>query len=190
MAQNRDKQGRDKRSGLVSSLLGWLTEPNESHGPAPPEGSKRSHGPGPPRASPWPHLEHHPDLAGAEVDHASYDPYELYAGLDPETGEEVRTHPDSGLLLVGPPGSNKTAGIIVQNILIFLGLVVAVSSRSDVYMVTALFRARFGTVWSLLNRKLPGATEVRFSPLQGCGESWSYTYKTAHRWASYKDMSA
>lgn len=142
-----------------------------------------------PNASPYPHLEGHPDSAGATLDFFRANPYRIYVGKDPGSGQLLLADKDSPVLFLGPSSSGKTSSGIIPAILTATAGVVAVSSRDDLYMATALYRARLGPVYSFLSPDLPGADEVRWSPLQGC-ESWDFAVDFGRRWASYTDTSS
>lgn len=110
-------------------------------------------------------------------------------GIDGDTAAIRMPEADEPLLALGVGGSGKTASVITVNALLSPGPLVSTSSRSDVYLATALSRARVGRVWHLTarGRAMPSASQLRWSPLQGCGD-FEYAQETAKRFADYRDM--
>jgi len=110
-------------------------------------------------------------------------------GLDGSSGALLMPDQDDPLLALGVSGAGKTASVIAVNALLSPGPMFCATSRSDVYMATALARARIGRVWHFSARgsSMPGATPLCFSPLQGC-ESFEYAQQVAKRFADYRDM--
>jgi len=111
-------------------------------------------------------------------------------GLD-SYGLIITSEQEEPLLAIGPAGSGKTASAIVVNSLLAPAALVTTSTRNDVYLATALARARLGRVWcfSARGNGLPGALELRWSPLQGC-ENFEYAQEAAKRLADYRDQGA
>ena len=105
-----------------------------------------------------------------------------YLGLDGSSGSILMTDRDDPLLALGVSGSGKTASVITVNALLAPGPMFSASSRSDVYFATALARARIGRIWHLTARgnPMPGAYQLRWSPLQGC-EDFEFAQETAKR---------
>jgi len=62
-------------------------------------------------------------------------------------GNLYMTHPRRNLLILGPPRSEKTAGVLTPAILAHPGPVVSTSTKADVLRATGLVRARLGRVW-------------------------------------------
>lgn len=144
----------------------------------------------PPADNWWTPFEYHRDPICALIDsrRASWR-YQMYLGLNGKH-ELVAAERDSPLLVVGPPAAAKTSSGLIPNALLAPGALVAISSRADIYTATARARARLGKIWhfSAYGNTVPGATEVRFSPLQGC-EDESQAHKVALRLASFVDRS-
>jgi type IV secretion system protein VirD4 len=139
----------------------------------------------------WSPFEYHPDALFALLDHKrSGWRYNLWLGLNGDTNEPMVAEKDSPLLVIGPPGSNKSAGVMIPNALLAPGALFCVSSRADIYKATARARARLGTVWhfSAYGNTVPGAQPVKFSILQGC-EDETAADKIALRVASWVDRS-
>ena len=63
-------------------------------------------------------------------------------GIDGDTAAIRMPEADEPLLALGVGGSGKTASVITVNALLSPGPLVSTSSRSDVYLATALSRAR------------------------------------------------
>ena len=112
-----------------------------------------------------------------------------YLGLDGSSGSILMTDRDDPLLALGISGSGKSSSVITLNALLAPGPMFSATSRSDVYMATSLARARIGRVWHLTARgnPMPGAYQLRWSPLQGC-EDFEAAQETAKRFADYRDM--
>ena len=62
-------------------------------------------------------------------------------------GNLCLTHARRNLLILGPPRSEKTAGVLTPAILCHPGPVVSTSTKADVLRATGLVRARLGRVW-------------------------------------------
>ena len=78
------------------------------------------------------------------------------------------THPRRNLLILGPPRSEKTAGVLIPAILAHPGPVVSTSTKADVLRATGLVRARLGRVWHYGpdgGETPPGCAELRWSPI-------------------------
>jgi type IV secretion system protein VirD4 len=78
------------------------------------------------------------------------------------------TEPRRNLLILGPPRSEKTAGVLALTILSHPGPVVSTSTKADVLRATGLIRARLGRVWHYSpdgSETPPGCTELRWSPI-------------------------
>jgi type IV secretory pathway TraG/TraD family ATPase VirD4 len=92
------------------------------------------------------------------------------------------TAPESNLLVLGPSRAGKTSGILVPQILLALGPVVALTTKgADLLVPTAQSRARLGRIWHYRpagGEEIPGTTELRWSPLQGA-QDWDAASRTA-----------
>jgi hypothetical protein len=83
-------------------------------------------------------------------------------------GNLYLTHARRNLLILGPPRSEKTAGVLTPAILSHPGPVVSTSTKADVLRATGLVRARLGRVWHYSPdgaETPPGAIELRWSPI-------------------------
>jgi len=81
-----------------------------------------------------------------------------------------------GALVIGPPRSGKTTGVVIPNVLQWQGPVVSTSTRREVLDVCAGVRGRRGEVWCcdpMQRERLlpPGVQRLDWSPLRGC-ERW------------------
>ncbi|MHB8324633.1 MAG: type IV secretory system conjugative DNA transfer family protein, partial [Candidatus Dormibacteria bacterium] len=77
------------------------------------------------------------------------------------------------VLVLGPPRSGKTRGVIIPNVAAWGGAVLVTSTRRDVLDATAAWRAQMGTVWvfdplGVVGPLPPGARRLVWSPLRGC----------------------
>lgn len=138
----------------------------------------------------WAEVERHPDPWGLLVDWRRNNfRRSLLLGLD-QWNNPAHAEPDSPLLVIGPPGSNKSASIMIVNALMAVGPLFCISSRVDIFRATARIRGRMGVVghFSATGKQMPGARSWRFSPLQGC-DDYTYATKFGYRWASWIDRS-
>jgi len=90
-------------------------------------------------------------------------------------GNLYMTHPRRNLLILGPPRSEKTAGVLTPAILAHPGPVVSTSTKADVLRATGLVRARLGRVWHYGpdgSETPPGCVELRWSPIPASAK-WS-----------------
>ncbi|HUK68330.1 MAG TPA: type IV secretory system conjugative DNA transfer family protein [Streptosporangiaceae bacterium] len=118
-----------------------------------------------------------------------YDPWPTLVGAQNRTevrhslvigtkgnGDLVITASRRNLLILGPPRSEKTAGVLIPAILGHPGPVVPTSTKADVLRATGLVRARLGRIWHYSPDGAPtppGCATVRWSPIP-----------TALNWAS------
>ena len=138
----------------------------------------------------WQYVSSHDDSYSAIILQRRGDAMNrAYLGIDGSSGSILMTDRDDPLLALGIAGSGKTASVITLNALLAPGPMFSATSRSDVYMATSLARARIGKVWHFTarDRAMPGAAQLRWSPLQGC-ESFEFAQETTKRFADYKDM--
>lgn len=81
----------------------------------------------------------------------------------------ITAPPRGGVLVIGPPGSGKTTGVITPTVMLAPGACVSSSIKSDVMNQTAALRARYGRVWHFDpggDEITPAGVEaVRWSPL-------------------------
>lgn len=79
---------------------------------------------------------------------------------------------EASLRLVAPPGEGKTFRVLAPVLRQHPGPVVATSTKSDLYELSAMSRQRVGPVLALDPGQLaPAATRVRWSPVAGCTNS-------------------
>ena len=90
--------------------------------------------------------------------------------------------PEHGLLVLGPPRSGKTTGVIVPNVRVAPGAVVSTSTKRDVLLATAADRARLGTCWlydpSGAGPTPSGVELLRWSPIPAALD-WDAARKAA-----------
>lgn len=90
-------------------------------------------------------------------------------------GHWVSAEPQHAVLVLGPPRSGKTSGIIIPTVLAAIGPVVSTSTKPDVMEATLTLRRRRGPVWLFDptgQEDLPeGATQLRWSPVKAA-RSW------------------
>ena len=87
----------------------------------------------------------------------------------------VSAPPQVGALVIGPPRSGKTSGVVVPNVMAWRGPVVTTTTRHDVLDACAAVRLRRGTVWCFDPMSTGGAVpagvqSLHWSPLRGCRE--------------------
>ena len=100
--------------------------------------------------------------------------HRMIMGTTGRTGDFVYTNERRNLLILGPPRSDKTAGVLIPLILSSTGPVVSTSTKDDVLRATGLARARLGTVWHFGpdGDAAPGCRPLRWSPI-GPSKDWS-----------------
>jgi type IV secretory pathway TraG/TraD family ATPase VirD4 len=92
----------------------------------------------------------------------------VYLGLKAD-GDWQLSRPDRAVLLLGPPRSGKTSGVIIPALLAHTGPAVATSTKPDVARATGRLRARFGRVWVFDPTGASGtsgAEQLRWSPVR------------------------
>lgn len=98
---------------------------------------------------------------------------QLFIGIGPQARlitTAARTHS----IVLGPPQSFKTAGVLCPQILFANGPVVCTSTKSDLYRATALARSRKGRLWHFApdgSPPLPGTIPLQWSPI-GPSSEW------------------
>ncbi len=94
-----------------------------------------------------------------------------FLGFTPDEGEWIAAAHESAVLVLGPPRSGKTSGVIIPTLLCANGPVVSTSTKLDVLEATQDVRARFGRVWhfdpsgSEVGRLPERVEELRWSPV-------------------------
>ncbi|MDQ2729828.1 MAG: type IV secretory system conjugative DNA transfer family protein, partial [Actinomycetota bacterium] len=91
--------------------------------------------------------------------------------------------PQCNVLVIGPPRSGKTTGVVIPTIITAPGAVVATSTKPDIVTPTLGWRAGRGRCWyfdpSGTTTPPDGTTPARWSPLAGC-EHWDTALARAH----------
>lgn len=91
----------------------------------------------------------------------------LYVGRT-STGIAL-TPPEHAVLVIGPPRSGKSTGIVIPNVLVAAGPVVSTSTKSDVLYATLALRRQLGTCWLFDPTGTVGSPDgvraLRWSPL-------------------------
>ena len=94
----------------------------------------------------------------------------------------VTTRAEQALLVIGPPRSGKTRGVVVPNVLAAEGAAVSTSTKPDVMAATLARRRRSGPCWLYDPTGTvtlpPGVEPLRWSPLCAAG-SWDDAVRTA-----------
>ncbi|MEZ5378228.1 MAG: type IV secretory system conjugative DNA transfer family protein [Acidimicrobiales bacterium] len=76
---------------------------------------------------------------------------------------------DAGVLVIGPPRSGKTSGVIIPTVLAFDGPAVTASTKPDVLTAVGAHRQQSGRLWLFdptgTTPTIPGVTAARWSPL-------------------------
>ena len=105
----------------------------------------------------------------------------LYAGLGPDG--LVFGGAQQALLVIGPPRSGKTSGLVVPNVLCAPGPVVATSTKVDLMEATREVRAGLGRCWLFdpigAVACPPGVERARWSPVDSA-VTWDGALATAH----------
>lgn len=108
----------------------------------------------------------------------------LYLGAGPRPGEWVWAKSQTAVLVLGPPRSGKTTGIVVPNVLSAPGPVVSTSTKPDVLEATLGHRSQRGRCWLYdPTGTVPtpaGASQLRWSPIPAARE-WDRARATARQ---------
>jgi len=97
----------------------------------------------------------------------------VYLGLT-EGGDRRRARWERAVLILGPPRSGKTSGVIIPSLLCHPGPVVSTSTKPDVLATTKHARGELGTVWQFdptgTTSAVDGVEVLRWSPVLCSGE--------------------
>ncbi len=97
------------------------------------------------------------------------------AYLGARRGSLVFADPEHGVLLLGPPRSGKTSGVVIPALLACPGACVSTSTKPDVLQATRGARGRAGDVWLFdptgENAGIDGVRVLSWSPVAASG-SW------------------
>lgn len=109
-----------------------------------------------------------PDPLRAVIEHSREPGGGVYLGVN-LNGRWACARPEHAVLLLGPPRSGKTSGVIVPTVVSHPGPVVCASTKPDVLSTTAHARSGLGRVWEFDptgDRQLLGAdAQLRWSPV-------------------------
>ncbi|MGI8411412.1 MAG: type IV secretory system conjugative DNA transfer family protein, partial [Solirubrobacteraceae bacterium] len=98
----------------------------------------------------------------------------VYLGVE-ERGGWRAARPERAVLLLGPPRSGKSSGVIVPAVLAHAGAAVCTSTKPDVLKATIAARSRLGRVWQFdptgTEPPSSGALALRWSPVTAA-RSW------------------
>lgn len=98
-------------------------------------------------------------------------------------GRWVFSEPEHSVMVIGPPRSGKTSGIVVPTILCCNGPLLCTSTKTDVLIDTVQTRRRLGTCWLFDPTgtvEVPdGVRRLTWSPLWGC-EDWEHARAVAY----------
>lgn len=104
----------------------------------------------------------------------------LYLGAGP--GGLAWAAPQQSVLTLGPPRSGKTSAVLIPNVLVAPGAVVATSTKPDVLAATAPTRAAAGCCWLFdptgTVPAWPGVRQARWSPV-AAATTWDDTLAVA-----------
>jgi type IV secretion system protein VirD4 len=96
-----------------------------------------------------------------------------YLGADGRGGWRL-AGPEGAVLILGPPRSGKTSGVLIPAVLAHTGPVVSASTKPDVLRATIAARSRVGRVWQFDptgSHRSDGAESLRWSPVPAA-RSW------------------
>jgi type IV secretory pathway TraG/TraD family ATPase VirD4 len=94
-----------------------------------------------------------------------------------ENGQQRFSRSERAVLLLGPPRSGKTSGVIIPTVVSHTGPVVSTSTKPDVFNATRNARHRSGRLWVFdptgnnTAGASAGATELRWSPVSSA-DTW------------------
>jgi type IV secretory pathway TraG/TraD family ATPase VirD4 len=115
------------------------------------------------------------DPLGSVRDHAAAAGGGAYLGAN--RGSWVFADPEHGVLLLGPPRSGKTSGVVIPALLACPGACVSTSTKLDVLQATLPARQRSGEVWLFdptgehAGTSVDGVRRLSWSPVAAAG-SW------------------
>jgi type IV secretion system protein VirD4 len=91
----------------------------------------------------------------------------VYLGIK-EDGDWQHARSERAVLLLGPPRSGKTSGVIIPGVLSHTGPVVCTTTKPDVARATARARSRFGRAWVFDPTGSNGGAgeQLRWSPVR------------------------
>jgi type IV secretion system protein VirD4 len=88
--------------------------------------------------------------------------------------DPVFTGSEHAALIIGPPRSGKTSGILIPALSLWSGPAVTTSTKADIVQTTARCRSNMGTTWVLdplgTGEAPDGAQRLRWSPMLGCAD--------------------
>jgi hypothetical protein len=141
--------------------------------------------PAPPTLLGWLHTQPDVPAAVAALAGRQHGAAGGHIGWD-ESGNYLGARPRGGMLVIGPPGSGKSSGVIIPSILVAPGAVVSSSIKTDTMADTAAHRALVGTCWHFDpgadQQPSPGVEQVRWSPLVSV-RGWDDARRIASRMA-------
>jgi type IV secretion system protein VirD4 len=94
-------------------------------------------------------------------------------------GRLVAAEPRQSVIVLGPTGSFKTAGLAIPVLREWQGPVVATSVKSDLVLNTLAERQQRGKVWIFDPARVTSLPRSKATPLLGC-ETWRGSLKVAH----------
>jgi type IV secretion system protein VirD4 len=93
----------------------------------------------------------------------------LLLGFTPDMNEPRVAPQNHGVLVLGPPQSGKTSGLIIPAVVAFPGPVVSTATKLDVLQASASIRSQLGRVWLFdpgqAEAPPEGVQQLRWSPL-------------------------
>jgi type IV secretory pathway TraG/TraD family ATPase VirD4 len=95
----------------------------------------------------------------------------VYLGTSKNSGAWRFARSERAVLLVGPPRSGKTSGVIIPAVIAHSGPVLVTSTKPDIARATAEVRSPDGKVWLFDptgTTRLPGLEVLRWSPVTSC----------------------
>jgi len=97
----------------------------------------------------------------------------VYLGVDAR-GHWRSARPERAVLVLGPPRSGKSSGVIMPALLSHAGPAVSTSTKADVLSATVRSRARLGVLWQFDptgTTRARGCEQLHWSPV-ACSRSW------------------
>lgn len=116
--------------------------------------------------------------------------HRLVIGSHGADGNLITTEARRNLLILGPPRSDKTVGVLCPAILAHPGPVVSTSTKEDVFRATAMVRSRLGRIWHYNpdgGDILPGCIPLRWSPIPAA-KDWSMAVMLGRSMADVAEM--
>ncbi len=136
----------------------------------------------------WDCIKGQADFYGALIARSRSETYAQRMTLGSIGGVSFHTMPETQVLVMGPPRSAKTSGLVVPLVLGQGGPVVVTSTKLDVAITTGMARSRMGHCYffSPTEATPSGFIPLRWSPVDGCSD-WLEALEIGNKMMSAAD---